>query len=139
MQDTMTPSRPYLVRAIYEWVVDNDCTPYLLANADYPRAKVPLNYVKEGKIVLNVSPSAVRHLHIDNEFVQFSARFGGQAQEIYLPIGAVLAVYAKENGRGMYFEADELPPPPEGGTDNGGGDGPSKPPQGGRPALKVVK
>lgn len=136
--DTMTPSRPYLVRAIYEWVVDNNCTPYLLANSNYPKARVPLEYVREGKIILNVSPSAVRHLHIDNEFVQFSARFGGKSQEVYLPIGAVLAVYAKENGRGMFFDADELPPPPQ--DDDTTPDPDPKPPTGGnRPALKVVK
>ena len=77
----------------------------------------------------------MRHFHIDNEFIQFSARFSGKAQEVYLPIGAVLAIYAKENGRGMFFEADEIPPP-----DKPPGDEPPTPPAGGgRPSLKVVK
>ncbi|MCG8314989.1 MAG: ClpXP protease specificity-enhancing factor [Pseudomonadales bacterium] len=133
----MTPSRPYLVRALYEWIVDNDCTPYLLVNAEYPSVVVPNEYIKDGKIILNVIPSAVRHFHVDNEFIQFSARFSGKAQEIYLPIGAVLAIYAKENGRGMFFEADEIPP---GEPNNGNDEPPPGPPSGpGRPSLKVVK
>ena len=135
--ETMTPSRPYLVRALYEWIVDNDCTPYLLVNAEYPSVVVPNEYIKDGKIILNVIPSAVRHFHVDNEFIQFSARFSGKAQEIYLPIGAVLAIYAKENGRGMFFEADEIPP---GEPNNGNDEPPPGPPSGpGRPSLKVVK
>ena len=134
----MTPSRPYLVRALYEWIVDNNCTPYLLVNAEYPAVVVPTEYIKDGKIILNVVPSAVRHFHVDNSFIQFSARFSGKAQEIYLPIGSVLAVYAKENGRGMFFEADEIPPPSE--PPGGGDDEPPTPPPGaGRPSLKVVK
>ncbi|MCG8670192.1 MAG: ClpXP protease specificity-enhancing factor [Pseudomonadales bacterium] len=136
----MTPSRPYLVRGLYEWIVDNNCTPYLLVNADYPAVTVPNEYIKDGKIILNVIPSAVRHFHVDNEFIQFSARFSGKAQEIYIPIGAVLAIYAKENGRGMFFEADEIPPSTESGNGGDGDEPPPTPPTGsGRPSLKVVK
>ena len=131
----MTPSRPYLVRALYEWIVDNNLTPYLLVNAEYPSVTVPTEYIQDGKIILNVTPSAVRHFHIDNEFIQFSARFSGKAQEVYLPIGAVLAIYAKENGRGMFFEADEIPPPDKPPED----EPPAPPTGGGRPSLKVVK
>jgi len=133
--DAMTPSRPYLVRALYEWIVDNNLTPYLLVNAEYPSVTVPVEYIQDGKIILNVTPSAVRHFHIDNEFIQFSARFSGKAQEVYLPIGAVLAIYAKENGRGMFFEADEIPPPDKPPAD----EPPTPPAGGGRPSLKVVK
>jgi len=133
--DAMTATRPYLVRALYEWIVDNNCTPYLLVDANYPKVAVPLEFVEDGKIVLNLMPSAIRHLHLDNEYVQFSARFGGRSQEIYLPIGALLAIYAKENGKGMFFESGEIepPPPPE------GNDHERKPPSVSRPSLKVVK
>ncbi|PIE40678.1 MAG: ClpXP protease specificity-enhancing factor [Gammaproteobacteria bacterium] len=133
----MTPSRPYLVRGLYEWIVDNHCTPYLLVNAEYSSVTVPVEYIKDGKIILNVMPSAVRDFHIDNDFIRFSARFSGKAQDIYIPIGAVLAIYAKENGRGMFFEADEIPPA---ATDDGGNEPPPTSPSGsGRPSLKVVK
>ena len=133
--DTMTPTRGYFVRALYEWIVDNKCTPYLLVDACYSKVAVPTEFVDDGKIVLNLTPSAVRHLHMDNEFVQFSARFGGRSQEIYLPMGAILAIYANENGKGMFFEAGELEPPP---ADPKGGDGVNKL-AGGRPSLTVVK
>lgn len=109
--DVMTPSRPYLLRGLYDWIVDNNCTPYLLVDAEYPDLVIPLDYVNDGKIVLNVLPSAVRDFSIDNNYISFSARFAGKAQEIFLPIGSVLAVYAKENGRGMFFEAEEIPHP----------------------------
>ena len=137
-EEAMSPTRPYFVRALYEWIVDNNCTPYLLVDANYPKVAVPTEFVDDGKIVLNLTPSAIRHLHMDNEYVQFSARFGGRSQEIYLPIGALLAIYAKENGKGMFFEAGEIEPPP--GPDEGSsGDVVSKPPVVGRPSLKVVK
>ena len=140
MADVMSPTRPYFIRALYEWIVDNNCTPYLLVDANFPKVAVPLEFVDDGKIVLNLTPSAIRHLHIDNEYVQFSARFGGRSQEIYLPIGAILAIYAKENGKGMFFESGEIePPPPPSSPENGSGVT-AKPPGGvGRPSLKVVK
>ena len=134
--EAMSPTRPYFVRTLYEWIVDNNCTPYLLVDATYSKVVVPLEFVDDGKIVLNLTPSAVRHLHMDNEFVQFSARFGGRSQEIYLPIGAVLAIYAKENGKGMFFESGEIEPPLK--PDNAN-DSPDKPPSGGRPSLTIVK
>ncbi len=137
-EEAMSPTRPYFVRALYEWIVDNNCTPYLLVDANYPKVAVPTEFVDDGKIVLNLLPSAIRHLHMDNEYVQFSARFGGRSQEIYLPIGALLAIYAKENGKGMFFEAGEIEPPP--GPDEGGEDtAAKKPPVVGRPSLTVVK
>lgn len=81
----MNSSRPYLVRALYEWIVDNDCTPHILVNAEFAGVKVPPGYASDGQIVLNVSPSAVRHLHMDNEAVSFEGRFGGVAQSLYIP------------------------------------------------------
>jgi stringent starvation protein B len=128
----MTSNRPYLIRALYEWLVDNDLTPYLLVDADFDGVEVPSRYVEEGRIVLNVSPTAVRDLHLGNDLISFEARFGGTAFAISLPPEAVLGVYARENGKGMLFpdEAASNPEPPS--------DDP-KPPSGGKPALKVVK
>lgn len=107
--------RPYLIRAIYDWVLDNDLTPHLLVAADAPGVEVPSQFVTEdGKITINVSPSAVRDLHIDNQLIHFSARFSGQPYQVNVPPGAVLALYARENGEGMLFgevEAPEDPPP----------------------------
>lgn len=97
----MTSTRPYLLRAIYEWIVDNGLTPHLLVHADHDQVMVPRQFVDNGVIVLNVSPSAVRDLHLGNEAVEFNARFAGQPQHVYAPIGAVQAIYARENGQGI--------------------------------------
>lgn len=132
----MTPSRPYFVRAIYEWILDNSMTPYLLVNAGYPGAQVPAEYVRDGKIILNLTPSAIRNLHMGNEQVEFSARFGGQPRELFVPVGAILAVYAKENGKGMFFDENEITPPPTGGS---AADEQVRPKPGGKPSLKVIK
>ena len=114
----MTPNRPYLVRALFDWIIDNDCTPYLILGADLPGVDVPREYVEDDKIVLNVSPTAVRNLEIGNEFVSFDGRFAGRPHSILAPVGAVLAIYAKETGQGMAFEgeADEDPTPPDSGS-----------------------
>ena len=133
----MNSSRPYLVRALYEWIVDNDCTPHLLVNTDFPRVQVPVGFAKDGQIVLNVSPSAVRHLHMDNDGVSFEGRFGGVAHQLYVPCGAVMAVYARENGQGMVFEVE--PGDEEDSPDQGPDDGGQPPRPSGRPSLKVVK
>ncbi|WP_078117947.1 ClpXP protease specificity-enhancing factor [Thiosocius teredinicola] len=129
----MTSNRPYLIRALYEWLVDNELTPYLLVDADRDSVHVPTRYVEEGRIVLNVSPNAVRDLTLGNDLIAFEARFGGKAFAISLPPEAVLGVYARENGKGMLFpeETDDSPEPPK----------PTTPPNsgGGRPTLKVVK
>lgn len=135
----MSSSRPYLVRALYEWILDNQCTPYMLVNAEYPDTTVPTAFVEDGQIVLNLSPSAVRELHMDNELISFDGRFGGVAQQVWIPVGAVMAIYARENGQGMVFELEPSSPPPEGAD---GDDQPPQPPRpegGGRPSLKVVK
>ncbi|HQV22211.1 MAG: ClpXP protease specificity-enhancing factor [Moraxellaceae bacterium] len=100
----MTPSRPYLVRAIYEWLVDNNATPYILIDATHTYSRVPQQHVKDGKIVLNVAPHAVKDLLIGNEGLSFSARFGGVPTNVSAPMVAVLAIYARENGQGMFFD-----------------------------------
>jgi stringent starvation protein B len=99
----MTPNRPYLLRAFFDWIVDNECTPHLVVNADYPAVQVPTQFVQDGQIVLNISPSAVTAFSLDNEQLSFNARFGGQPMQVYVPLGAVLAIYARENGEGTVF------------------------------------
>ena len=122
----MTSSRPYLLRAVYEWIVDNDLTPQIVVDARQEQVQVPAAYVRDGKIVLNLSAAAVCGLSLGNEWVEFSARFDGAPRDVVVPIRAVLAIMARENGTGISFPdpgADD-PPPPE--------------PRG-RPSLKVVK
>jgi len=123
----LNSSRPYIIRAIYEWIVDNGCTPHLLVDAGIDGVDVPQAYVSDGQIVLNISPSAVLGLEMTNEAVFFNGRFGGVATDILVPIGGILGIYARENGQGMIFDAAAPEDPPE-------------PPAGrGRPSLKVVK
>src|SRR3990167_4340286 len=114
MSMNMTSNRPYLIRAIYDWIVDNDLTPYLLVNAAFPGVEVPQEHVNGGRIVLNISPKASRWLHLENDRILFTARFSGLATQIFVNPAAVLAIYAKENGRGMEFgeEYDNLPTKP---------------------------
>ncbi len=104
---TMTSSKPYLIRAIYDWLVDNELTPYILVNAVYPGVQVPQEHVSEGRIILNISPKACRGLHIENDRIIFTARFSGVSSQIFVVPGAVLAIYAKENSlSGMTFEEE---------------------------------
>lgn len=102
----LTPSRPYLLRAYYEWLMDNQLTPHVVVDAFVKNTQVPMQYVKDGQIVLNISSSAVGELTIDNEAVQFNARFGGVPQLVYLPMAAIIAIYARENGAGTVFELE---------------------------------
>ncbi len=127
----MKSSRPYLVRALHEWIVDNGCTPYLVVDTSFEGVEVPQQYVKDGQIVLNISPSAVGGITLGNEQIRFRGRFGGVAVEVAVPVAAVLGVYARENGQGMVFEP-EPPPSPEPPD----GDDPAR---AGKPALRVVK
>ena len=125
------PKRPYLLRALYDWIVDSEFTPYLLVTVDGEAVQVPSEYVSEGKIVLNVSPMAVRDLDLGQDSVSFSGRFGGRPFPVHVPIANVQAIYAKETGEGMMFEPEDIPsgePPPEPPE--------SQPPSG---HLKVVK
>ena len=101
-------AKPYLVRAICEWCADNGLTPYLAVRVN-PQTKVPPAYVKNGEIVLNVSPTATRKLTIDNQWIQFTARFNGSSQEVAVPIGAVIGIFAKETGYGFSFSAPDDP------------------------------
>lgn len=138
----MNSSRPYLIRALYEWIVDNDCTPHLLVNAEYPGVRVPPGFANDGQIVLNASPTAVRDLHMDNQAVSFEGRFGGVAHSLYLPSEAILAIYARENGQGMVFDAEPhtaSQAEEQGPEDDGPDDGGEPPRPSGRPSLKVVK
>jgi stringent starvation protein B len=130
----MIPLKPYLVRALYDWIVDNDLTPYLLVDAERPDVVVPRQYVQDGKIILNLKPQAVNGLSLGDRAIVFSARFGGSPMQIDIPQAAVLALYAKETGKGMVFEPDEeadaTPPDPA---------PPTPQPKAKAPFLKVVK
>lgn len=103
----LTPTRPYLARAIYEWICDNNLTPYLLVDATKPYTDVPTQFVQDGQIVLNIVPHAVHRMNLSNDAITFSARFGGASKDIYVPMNAVLGLYAKENGQGMFFDPEE--------------------------------
>jgi len=144
---TMTSSRPYLLRALYEWILENECTPYVVVNAFADNVQVPQEYVKDGQIVLNISPSAVHALQMNNVAVEFNGRFSGIPTPVYVPVSAVMGIYARENGQGMVFEAESpapTPPTPPQPADASGpagtpGDRPAKPSSGSRPSLRVVK
>ena len=128
----MLPSQPYLLRAIYEWIVDNDMTPYVLVNARNDDVHVPVQYIDNGKIVLNIAPRAVSSLELGNDAIIFSARFSGSPTNVSFPVSAVMAIYAKENGQGMVFNE----------SDNDGGDDDTKTSGGNKtkkPNLKLVK
>ena len=157
----MNSCRPYILRALHEWIVDNECTPHILVNVNYPQVKVPPGYASDGQIVLNTAPAAVRYFTVDSEAISFEARFSGAPFSLYVPIDAILAIYANENGQGMFFdaqsdalgdeeqleeseaEADEQPPalhavdtesePTE------PDDEPPTPPTAGRPSLRIIK
>ncbi|MCP4995767.1 MAG: ClpXP protease specificity-enhancing factor [Gammaproteobacteria bacterium] len=130
----MTSNRPYLIRALYEWLVDNELTPHLLVDAGKEGVTVPLQYVEDGRIVLNVMPTAVRDLQLDNEIISFSARFGGSPMEVLVPPAAVLGIYARENGQGMLFPEEEKV-----ADDTSPDDDPEPTPPRERPSLKIVK
>lgn len=134
-------TKPYMVRAIYEWCVDNGLTPHLMVAVD-GNTRVPMGYVKDGEIVLNINYSATKDLQLENAAISFSARFNGVPSNIYIPMTAVRGIFARENGQGMFFEAEkqnapsiageqDIQPPPDGE--------PPAPPPKGRPSLKVVK
>jgi stringent starvation protein B len=111
---TMTSNKPYIIRAFYDWIVDNELTPYILVNAAYSGVQVPEEHIRDGRIVLNVSPSATRGLILENDRIVFTARFSGKTEQIFIIPNAVLEIYAKENGRGIAFaieEEDQDPPP----------------------------
>jgi len=137
----MSSSKPYLMDALYQWIVDNRCTPYVLVNAYVEGVEVPQEHVRDGQIVLNIAPHAVMNLVIDKQGMRFNARFGGIPMDIAAPLNAILGIYAKENGQGMMFEEDPGPAPVD--------DPPGKPKlvssnkneskEAARPSLKVIK
>jgi len=141
MTATTRSRRPYLIRAIHAWAVDCGYTPHLLVAADYPGVSVPRAFVKDGRIALDISPMAVRELNLDSEPLFFSARFGGSPYDIVVPSGAVLAIYARENGDGILFGEPE-PIDPEAAAarpPNPDEPPPETPRPSGRPKLRVVK
>ena len=161
----LTPRRPYLLRAFYEWLLDNQLTPHLVVDVTLPDVRVPMEYARDGQIVLNIAPRAVGNLELSNDEVRFSARFGGVPRQVSVPLAAVLAIYARENGAGTMFEPEAAydedavqvndgdagqdsaesetvmsvidGDKPDSDDDHDPDDTP--PPRGGRPALRVVK
>ena len=137
-------TKPYFLRALYEWCTDNGFTPYITVAVD-GTTRVPNEFVKDGQIVLNISFSATSSLKIGNDFLSFAARFGGVAREIAVPIERVAAIYARENGHGMGFEVTEVRVAEAGAKPGSGADtaspatAPAQPPRGGKPKFTVVK
>ena len=129
---SMYSNKPYLVKAFYQWIVDSECTPYLMVDAKRDGVEVPQDYVQNGQIILNIKPESVRHLHLGMRSVRFQATFGGTEYSLHVPMEAVLAVYAMENGEGMMFDAKESSDdyPPEPNDPNGGGN---------KPHLRIVE
>jgi stringent starvation protein B len=129
-------TKPYLIRALYEWCVDAGFTPQLLVAVD-GRTRVPPGFVKDGQIVLNISAGATRNLTLDNDWIQFSSRFGGVSHELSIPVDRVMAIFARENGQGLHFEPVDAPEPPGQTPPPAPGEAPVPPK--GKPSLKVVK
>jgi len=143
-ETSMSSNRPYLLRAIYDWISDNDLTPYVLVDAGMNGVRVPPQVIKNGQVVLNLAMRAVANLDLGNEWISFSARFSGVSQTINIPVQAVLALYAQENGQGMMFPAEEggdNPPPdmPDDAPPPSGPDDAGDKPKRGAPHLRVVK
>jgi len=139
---SMSSKRPYLIKAFFDWIVDNDCTPYVVVDAYVDGVEVPQEHVIDGQIVLNLAPRAVNNFVMEDDYLSFTTRFGGIPTAIQLPLGAVLGIYARENGQGMMFQPEdepESPPPLE--------PAPKKPTFGkvdadakaGRPSLRIIK
>ncbi len=125
-----TPRRPYLVRAMHEWMTANNQTPHLVVDAVWPATEVPRAFVRDGRITLNVSWQATQGLKLGNEWIEFSARFGGVSQQVRIPVASVLGIYARETGQGMLFQDEgEAPPPAAGSGDTAAA----------RPKLRVIK
>jgi stringent starvation protein B len=141
----MSSNRPYLLRAIYDWVTDNGLTPYVLVDATRPGVEVPPQAIKDGQVVLNLAMQAVAELELGNDRISFKARFSGVGRDVFIPVSAVLAIYAQENGQGMMFPEDADPPPPDDGDVEGvpqdaesTGEQADKPRKG-APHLRVIK
>ncbi|VAW59348.1 Stringent starvation protein B [hydrothermal vent metagenome] len=129
----MTSSRPYLIRALYQWIVDNGVTPYILVDALVEGVDVPPQHIQDNKVVLNLAPMAIQNLMLGDDVITFSARFSGKAVELMVPTEAVLAIYARENGQGMMFNEEP------GSTPSPDDDGPAPDDKPAKPSLRVVK
>jgi len=103
----LSPTRSYLSRAIYEWICDHNLTPHILVDATQPYTDVPVQFIQDGQIVLNLAPHAVHRLNMGNEAITFSARFGGVSKDIYVPFSVLMGIYARENGQGLFFDPEE--------------------------------
>lgn len=126
----MSPLNPYLIRSVYEWILDNNCTPHLLVDANVDAVAVPPEHVQDGQIVLNLNPGAVDELRMDNDSIRFQCRFDGAPYPVFLPINSILGVYARENGRGMMLQIEE--------SDNKTPPSKPNPPKGKGSHLKLV-
>jgi len=145
----MRSNRPYILRAYFDWIVDNDCTPYVVIDAHYPGVEVPQNYVTDGQIVLNIAPRAVTNFILDLEIIAFSTRFSGVPIEIQAPVSAVVGIYSHENGQGTVFDHEEpepTPKPPTGpkavkikSLDKSSAEPKGKGPKKTKPSLRVIK
>lgn len=118
----MTPIKPHLIRAFFEWIIDNELTPHILVDANCAGTEVPVNMIESGQIVLNIRPAACDRLELGNEAITFNARFSGRKTSITAPIDSILAIYAKENGQGMIFDIER-----------------TQAPKNNKPTLRVVK
>ncbi len=140
--DTQVSTKPYLLRAVYEWCVDQGYTPHLLVRA-VPAAQIPREYVRDGQIVLNISPSASHGLVMDNHWIRFAARFNGVSRQIEVPVEAVGGLFARENGEGLSFPVEDVASGEQSGSqaqeDDTPPEPPSAPPPGGKPKLQIVK
>ena len=141
---SITPTRPYMVRAIYQWIEDNELTPYLMVDATADNVQIPIEHVQDGRIVLNIASRATGNMSMENDYINFSARFGGVSQEIWVPLKAVLGIYAKENSQGMFFdpnEYDDYEPAEDTGTQSTKtkAAAPIKPRRDNKAGLKVLK
>lgn len=136
MKKPMTSNKPYLIRALYEWLVDNDATPHIMVNSRFPQVQIPEGIDKDGQVVLNIANRAVRGLQILNTHIEFSARFNGVPHDLYIPIQAVLAIYSLEDGEGMMFAEDDAAAEAEAQADDTHTTAAQKR---NRPGLKIVK
>jgi stringent starvation protein B len=126
----MTPNKPYILRALYEWIADNNMVPHINVDATRENLKIPQQFVKDGQIVLNISTTAAQNLQMTNSAITFGARFSGTPMQVYVPIGAVSAIYARETGEGMMFDTYDGDDSDDGGNDN---------PPDDKPKLTIVK
>lgn len=139
---SITPTRPYMVRALYQRIEDNALTPYLMVDATADNVQVPKEHIQDGRIVLNIASRATGNMSMENDYIHFSARFGGVSQEIWVPLTAVMGIYAKENSQGMFFdpnEYDDYVPEEDAATTSKKSTAAPKPKRDNKAGLKVLK